>query len=67
MDSNFSIEENAQKPPFGDLGVYDTAIVGGGLAGLALSIQLSKKSTIFNFDKFKQEIGKNISNEWLEC
>jgi hypothetical protein len=29
-------------------------------------IQISNKSTIFKFENFKQETGKNISNEWLE-
>nr|YP_010555403.1 LAGLIDADG endonuclease [Ramaria cf. rubripermanens]UYR22151.1 LAGLIDADG endonuclease [Ramaria cf. rubripermanens] len=28
--------------------------------------QSSKKSTVFKFNKFKKETGKNISNEWLE-
>jgi flavin-dependent dehydrogenase len=32
-------EQSVRKPPSGDLGVYDVAIAGGGLAGLALSIQ----------------------------
>jgi flavin-dependent dehydrogenase len=68
MDTNFSNGENAQKLPSGGLGVYDAAIVGGGLAGLALSILLSKKEykvVLFEKEKypFHKVCGEYISLE----
>jgi flavin-dependent dehydrogenase len=59
---------NGSTPPGGDTGIYDVAIVGGGLAGLALSIQCTKagyRVVVFEKEKypFHKVCGEYISLE----
>src|SRR5438034_2381028 len=68
MDSNSSNKDSAQNPSAESSEFYDVAIVGGGLAGLALSIQLSKKGykvVLFEKEKypFHKVCGEYISLE----
>src|SRR5437762_3669846 len=65
MDSNSSNKDSAQNPSAESSGVYDVAIVGGGLAGLALSIQLSKKGyAVVLFEKEKYPFHK-VCGEYI--
>jgi len=68
MNEENSKTRGLQKPPLGGLGVYDVAIVGGGLAGLALSIQSAKagyKTILFEKEKypFHKVCGEYVSLE----
>src|SRR5437762_7185088 len=59
---------NVQKSSSGGLGVYDLAIVGGGLAGLALAIQSARagyQTVLFEKEKypFHKVCGEYISLE----
>lgn len=68
MNEENSKDRSLQKPPLGGLGVYDVAIVGGGLAGLALSIQSAKaghKTILFEKEKypFHKVCGEYVSLE----
>jgi menaquinone-9 beta-reductase len=68
MNKNSSHEANDQKPHLEGLRVFDVAIAGGGLAGLALSIQLAKKgyaTVLFEKEKypFHKVCGEYISLE----
>ena len=66
MNKNLQNQENIPKPPpKADLGVYDAAVIGGGLAGLALSIQLARKGyTIILFEKEKYPFHK-VCGEYI--
>ena len=60
--------QNLQKPPLGRSEAYDVAIAGGGLAGLALSIQCAQaghKTILFEKEKypFHKVCGEYISFE----
>ncbi len=68
MNNDYPDKMNVQKPPLGGLGVYDVAIIGGGLAGLALSIQCAKagyKTILFEKERypFHKVCGEYISLE----
>src|ERR1700741_2808695 len=55
MSEEMIREQGLRKPPSGGLGAYDVAIVGGGLAGLALSIQCAQagyRTVLFEKEKF---------------
>ena len=61
-------EQDLRKPPLGSLRVYDVAIAGGGLAGLALSIQCAQagyRTVLFEKEKypFHKVCGEYISFE----
>jgi len=61
-------EQSLRNPPLRDLGVSDVAIAGGGLAGLALSIQCAQagyKTILFEKEKypFHKVCGEYISFE----
>jgi flavin-dependent dehydrogenase len=65
MNKESTDQSNMQKPPFGDLALYDIAVVGGGLAGLALGIQSARAgySTIL-FEKEKYPFHK-VCGEYI--
>jgi flavin-dependent dehydrogenase len=68
MNREFSDERNISKTPSGGLGAYDIAIIGGGLAGLALSIQCARaghKTIVFEKEQypFHKVCGEYISLE----
>ena len=61
-------EQDRRKTPLGGWGVYDVAIAGGGLAGLALSIQCAQsgyRTVLFEKEKypFHKVCGEYISFE----
>ena len=68
MNRLFADKMNIEKPPSGGVGGYDVAIVGGGLAGLALSIQSARagyKTILFEKEQypFHKVCGEYISLE----